>query len=358
MRARAAATGLVVSAAVIFGLVLIGGGVGDWVTGLGRLGGEDEAVTVEEGRTVRVTIPAGTSARGIARLLVENGVIASAIEFESAVRDREAGAQLKAGTYELVAGTDTDQLVGLLLAGPTFDVFQVTVVEGLRSSEVLEVLAEASGVYTEEDFVRALENGEVVTDYLPDQVAGAPSDLSAWEGLFFPATYEFFSDVTPGDMLQRLATEREERLGAYDWSSLTDRGFTVYEGLTMASLIESEAALDRDRPLIASVIFNRLARGMPLQLDATVLYALADRGRPPTRDDLQVVSPYNTYLINGLPPTPIGTPGSASIEAVLTPAVTDYLYYVLTSEDGSHSFFSDYEEFLDAARQADAAGIG
>ena len=126
----------------------------------------------------------------------------------------------------------------------------------------------------------------------------------------------------------------------------------------MASLIESEAGTDEDRPLIASVIYNRLRRGMPLQIDATVLYALGERGRPPTLEELEFESPYNTYVVNGLPPTPIGVPGARSIEAVVTPADTDYLFYVLTSEDGSHSFFSDYDGFLVAKQQADALGIG
>ena len=353
IRARGAITGLLVAAVVTYALVVGGAGLGNWVNRLGGLGGADQTVEVEPGRTVVVEIPSGSSARSIAGILVSNGVVPSAIEFESLVRTREAGSLLKAGTYELVTGTDLDEIVDLLIAGPPLDVFRVTVVEGLRLLEVLEVLALASRNYSEEDFTAALVSGDVASPYLPQGLESA-----VWEGLLFPATYEFFGDATPPEMLQRLATEMERRLEGYDWSPVNARGFSVYEGLVMASLVEAEAGTDEDRPLIASVINNRLERGMPLQIDATVLYALDDRGRSPTLDDLEFESPYNTYRIAGLPPTPIGAAGAKSIEAVIEPADTDYLFYVLTSEDGSHSFFREYDDFLVAKQQADALGIG
>ena len=353
IRARGAVTGLLVAAVVTYALMVGGAGVGNWVSGLGGLGGGDQTIEVEPGRTVLVEIPSGSSARSIAGILVDNGVVPSALEFESLVRTREAGSLLKAGTYELVTGTDLDEIVDVLIAGPTLDVFRVTVVEGLRLGEVLDVLAGSTRNYAEEDFTAALTAGEVASVHLPQALDGR-----AWEGLLFPATYEFYGDATPAAMLQRLATEMEQRLGQYDWSPVNAQGFSVYEGLIMASLIESEAGTDEDRPLIASVIYNRLRRGMPLQIDATVLYALGERGRPPTLEELEFESPYNTYVVNGLPPTPIGVPGARSIEAVVTPADTDYLFYVLTSEDGSHSFFSDYDDFLVAKQQADALGIG
>lgn len=353
IRARGAVTGLLVAAVVTYALIVGGAGVGNWVSGLGALGGGDQTIDVEPGRTVVVEIPSGSSARSIAGILVANGVVPSALEFESLVRTREAGSLLKAGTYELVTGTDLDEIVDVLIAGPSLDVFRVTVVEGLRLGEVLEVLAGSTRSHAEADFTAALAAGEVTSAHLPESLDGV-----IWEGLLFPATYEFYGDATPAEMLQRLATEMEQRLEQYDWSPVNAQGYSVYEGLIMASLIESEAGTDEDRPLIASVIYNRLLRGMPLQIDATVLYALGERGRPPTLEELEFESPYNTYRVNGLPPTPIGVPGARSIEAVVAPANTDYLFYVLTSEDGSHSFFSDYDEFLAAKQQAEALGIG
>ena len=125
----------------------------------------------------------------------------------------------------------------------------------------------------------------------------------------------------------------------------------------MASIIEGETRVDADRPQVASVIVNRLSVGMPLQIDATILYALDARGIGLTLADLEVASPYNSYTNLGLPPTPIGTPGKASLEAAASPPETDFIYYVLTSADGSHSFTDDYNQFLRWKDQAKSEGL-
>ena len=344
---------LLVGAVVVYGLLVGGRRAADWVSGLGRFGAEEVAVEVEPGRAVKIEIPVGSSARGIARILVENGVIRSATAFESVVRARQSGSLLKAGRYELVTGVDLEELVDVLVAGPTTQVFRLTVVEGRRIDEVLEDMARQTG-YSGDALADTLLGGGISSAYLPDGVDG----IAAWEGLLFPATYEFFSDATPEEILQRLASETERRLDTVDWAAARLRGISVYQALVMASLIEAEAGIDADRPLIASVIYNRLDRSTPLQIDATVLYALGERGRALTLDDLQFDSPYNTYRLAGLPPTPIGTSGLKSLEAVADPAESDYLYYVLTSEDGSHSFFVEYDDFLDAKQKAQEQGIG
>ena len=181
-----------------------------------------------------VEIPSGSSARSIAGILVGNGVVPSAIEFESLVRTREAGSLLKAGTYELVTGSDLDEIVDLLIAGPPLDVFRVTVVEGLRLHEVLDVLALATGDYSEEGLHGCPhERGRDICLPAP----GVSSDRHGRGSSSRPPTS---SSVTPPrpEMLQRLATEMERRLETYDWSTVTARGFSVYEGLVMASLVE------------------------------------------------------------------------------------------------------------------------
>ena len=352
-RVKGTVVALLVSGVVVYGLLVGGQRAGDWVNGLGRFGAEDEVIEVQPGRTVKVEVPVGSSARGIAGILVDNGVIRSAVAFESVVRSRQAGSLLKAGRYELVTGADLDEIVDILVAGPTVETFRLTVVEGRRIGEVLADMARQTG-HSEEELSATLIEGEIRSLYLPEGVRG----IAAWEGLLFPATYEFFSDATPEEMLQRLADETERRMDRIDWEPLLRKGISVYEGLVIASLVEAEAGIDEDRPLIAGVIHNRLDRSMRLEIDATVLYALGERGRGLTLDDLEFVSPYNTYRVAGLPPTPIGTPGFKSLEAVVDPAETDFLYYVLTSEDGSHSFFADYGEFLDAKQRAREEGIG
>lgn len=352
-RVRGAVAALTVAAVVVYGLTLVGGAVGDWVSGLGRLGAEEETVEVQPGRTVTVDVPAGSSARGIAGILLDSGVIRSAVAFESVVRARQAGSLLKAGRYELVTGTDLDEIIDILVEGPLIETFRLTVVEGLRVGELLADIAEQTG-YPEDELSNTLLGGGVTSAFLPEGVDGSV----AWEGLLFPATYEFFNNATSEEILQRLAEETERRMDRVDWQPLLNRGFSEYQGLVIASIIESEAGIDEDRPLIASVIYNRLERGMPLEIDATVLYALGERGRGLTFADLEVDSGYNTYRVTGLPPTPISTTRFRSLVAAADPAETDYIYYVLTSEDGAHSFFADYEDFLNARDEARRQGIG
>jgi UPF0755 protein len=147
-------------------------------------------------------------------------------------------------------------------------------------------------------------------------------------------------------------------VASIDWSYLEEQGLSVYDGLVIASLIEREAALDDERPIIASVVFNRLDVEMPLQIDATVVYAL--RGMPDgglSLEDLQIDSPYNTYRYIGLPPTPISGSRLASLRAAAAPADTDFIYYVLASEDGAHAFTADYDEFLLLQEQARENGL-
>lgn len=350
-----------VAVAVVAAAVLITAArlAGDWIAGLGGLGDGAEEVEIVEGRTVSLVIPPGTSSRGIASILVGQGVVSSANDFEAVVRSRGVQANLQAGQYELVSGTDLDEIVDVLLEGPNISTFRLTLVEGRRLGEALADIA-AQTRFTEAELEAALAAGEVSSPYLPEPETEGEGEggITAWEGLLFPETYEFFSDDGPSRILQRLADETGRRAGQADWTLLQERGMSVYEGMVMASIIESEAGVDADRPLIASVLYNRLRAGMPLQIDATVLYALGARGRSPSLADLETDSPYNTYRVPGLPPTPIGNFSSRSLQAVAAPADTDFLYYVLTSEDGSHSFFAEYGDFLRAKADAQARGIG
>jgi UPF0755 protein len=227
----------------------------------------------------------------------------------------------------------------------------VTVIEGLRVGEILTRLSESSGIpYSE--FEDALLSGEVSTS-LREIPEGA--GLTHWEGLLFPDTYEFARSAEPTDILQRLSSTMEQRVDSIDWAAAEAAGITPYEGLIIASLIESEAQLDEERPLVSSVIHNRLAQEMKLDIDATVLYALGTRD--PAEFDREVDSPFNTYLVNGLPPTPISSPGRASLEAAAAPESTDYLYYVLSDLEGHHAFAPTLEEHNANVEQARADGV-
>ncbi|HEY6628507.1 MAG TPA: endolytic transglycosylase MltG [Acidimicrobiia bacterium] len=179
--------------------------------------------------------------------------------------------------------------------------------------------------------------------------------LADWEGLLFPDTYEFTKSAEPVAILQRLASTMEQRVDSIDWSVVEAAGFTPYEGLIIASLVETEVLLDEERPIVSSVIHNRLAIDMKLDIDATVLYALDTRDIAEFNNEVD--SPYNTYLVAGLPPTPIASPGRASLEAAAAPDTTDYLYYVLSDLEGHHAFAATLDEHNANVEQARADGV-
>lgn len=345
---------LVVFALIILsgiGIVAVAGSLGDRV-GAGLASGEDEEVVeIEPGRRVEVVIPPGANAEQIGEILLDAGLIRSVSQFETAVRAARVDQSLQSGTYELITGSTLQEIIDELRVGPRVVVFDVTVREGLRVTEIIDVLAAASGIDRSE-FVTALETGVVTTDVvaLPEQPT-----LSDWEGLLFPDTYRFSEEATAADMLGRLANTMEQRLDEVDWSGLEAAGYTRYQGIIIASLIEAEVRVAEERPLVSSVIFNRLADDMRLDIDATVLYAQGIRD--PALVDVTFESPYNTRLVAGLPPGPIAAPGLASLQAAASPADTDFRYYVLAAEDGSHAFAVTLEEHNANVQAAREAGI-
>ncbi|HSG79829.1 MAG TPA: endolytic transglycosylase MltG [Acidimicrobiia bacterium] len=308
---------------------------------------------VAPGLPVQVDIPIGASAGEIGSALAEAGVVSSSADFERAVRAQRATDRLQAGVYEMETGMEVDEVIALLVEGPAqADIFRITVIEGLRVDQTLASLARQTE-YDEDAFAEALLDGSVTSDLLQDEAVS----LTDWEGLLFPDTYEVTSDYTPAQILQVLATTTDRRVAGIDWTRLEDAGYTSYDGLVIASLIEREVRVDAERPLVASVIMNRLEDGMLLQIDATVVYAVGGGVEVLTADDLAIDSPYNTYLYSGLPPTPISGVRLASLVAAADWADTDFLFYVLTSEEGTHSFTNDYDEFLGFVDQARADGI-
>lgn len=325
---------------VIAGFVIVGG-----ASYLGRqvglaIGdnddGSDTPVSVVPGQEVTIDIPSGSSAQEIGAILAANGVVQSALEFEVAVRNSDAAGDLKAGTYRMTTLMDPNEAVAVLVVGPVADVYRVTVIEGLRIEEILTSLAENTGIEYNE-FEAALLSGDVTSSLIPEA-----ETLTDWEGLLFPDTYEFTSSASATSILQRLASTMEQRVDSIDWTEVESLGFTVYEGLIIASLIETEVLLDIERPLVSSVLHNRLELGMKLDIDATVLYAVGSRNIADF--DREVDSPYNTYIVNGLPPTPIAAPGRASLEAAANPDETDFLFYVLSDLDGNHAFAATLDE--------------
>jgi UPF0755 protein len=312
---------------------------------------------VETGKEVEVDISPGSPASVIAAELAQAGVIGSSADFETAIRQRGVADQLKAGPYVFVTGTGYDELIDALVAGPApADVYLVTVIEGLTIEDVLLSLEEQTP-YTIAQLTAPLTNGTIGSPYLPDEAPAGSGELVRWEGLLAPDTYEFRTDASPADIVGKMVDTLATRVSGLDWSVLEDMGLDPYDGLIIASLIEREAKLDEERATIASVIVNRLDLGLALQIDATIIYALGVNSGEVTLDDLEVDSPYNTYVHAGLPPTPIGGVRTASIEAAAGPEETEYLYYVLISTDGTHGFSETLEEHNQKKADAKDAGV-
>ncbi len=352
--ARILKIGLAAAMVVLTAVLVIGG-----ASYLGRqvgaaLGPEDETdapVDVEPGQPVEIVIASGSSGQDIGAMLAVQGVVHSALEFEVAVRNVDAAQRLQAGTYALTTLMDPAEVVAILVAGPTPAVYRVTVIEGLRVEEMLVALAEITP-HEYSEFEDALLGGDVVSSLreMPEQTT-----LSDWEGLLFPDTYEFAKSAPPESILQRMASKMEQRVNSIDWSDWRALGYTEYEGIVLASLIEAEVRVDDERAVVSSVIHNRLAEGMKLDIDATVYYALGTRDV--TRFDRTVDSPYNTYVVVGLPPTPIALPGKASLVAAASPEATEYFFYVLADRDGNHVFAKTFDEHLDNVNRARDVGV-
>jgi UPF0755 protein len=310
---------------------------------------------VEQGTPVTVVVAPGSSASVIYGSLAAAGVVPYA-EIEAAASDAGVEDKLQAGTYDLETGMTGIEVLRLLLEGGTSaDAKTITIIEGWTVSRITAELA-ARTEHTEQDFVAALVDGSVSSPYLPDPVDDV-SELQRWEGLLYPAKYQLPEGSSTVAILQNMSDEMVRRFEAVDWSGIEAVGISRYEALVIGSLIEREAGTDEDRRLISSVVHNRLDVPMRLQIDATVIYALGSNPGQVLAEHLKTPSPYNTYLIDGLPPTPIGTVSELSLVAAVHPSDTDYLFYVLKSDDGSHAFAVTYDEHQANVRAARAAGV-
>ena len=297
---------------------------------------------------VSVEVAPGESAGDISGRLEETGVIESARLFRILVALMGVEDEMVAGRYEFDRGMPTLQVIGRLRLGITMPL-TVTVPEGLRSEEVALVM-EREGIVKAEDFRHALASEAYDFGFLSERPAG-----TGLEGYLFPATYGFSRGVTAEEVVRRMLAAFDAQVTPELRQAIQASGLTLHEAVTLASIVEREAVRPEERPLIASVFLNRLRLGMPLEADPTVQYALANDPASVERfgfwkqglttEDLQVDSPYNTYVNGGLPPGPIANSGLASLEAVAHPAQSNYLYFV-ARQDGSHVFAETLEEHL------------
>jgi len=239
-------------------------------------------------------------------------------------------------------------VLDLLSRGPDTGI-PLTIPEGFTVGQIVDRLV-ATGRFSKPEVTKALASPDLVTPF-------RPKGVRSLEGLLYPETYAIRPDDSAVDVLQRMLDQLQKVLSEQDGLASRPLHLSTYQVLTVASMVEREAKLPADRPKVAAVIYNRLRAKKALQIDATIEYAVGATNRKLTGGDLQVRSPYNTYQHPGLPPTPIASPGEASIQAALQPADGNWLYYVLIDKDGRHAFTASYEEFTRLKAAARARGL-
>ena len=315
--------------------VIIAGAGYKYIHGIG------EPLDSSSQEKISVDIPSGSGTAAIGRILEEDGVIKSARQFKIKSRMDKNDGKYRTGVYELSPSMDMDEIMQILMDGSQ-NTLRFMVPEGYTLKQIADKFAE-TGNGTAEDFLNETQNGDFDFEYNDQMVDGE----KRYEGFLYPDTYEIYKNESAHGIIQRMLTRFEQVYdAAADETTVDTSKYSVFDLVTVASLIEREVKLDEERPLVASVIYNRLNKNMKLQMCSTVQYAL---GTPKARlmnSDLKIDSPYNTYQNAGLPAGPIASPGQASISAALHPADTDYLYFVLTSVgSGKHNFASTGDDF-------------
>ncbi len=294
-----------------------------------------------------VVVEPGTTVRALARELEREDVVRSALALEAWLRLRGRAGRIQAGTYQIPRDQDLFAVAAQLVRGGTV-LAAVTVPEGLRLEEIAGVVDRSLGIDSAA-FVAAASDSSLVDSLLPEARVGArPASL---EGYLFPETYRV-DPAVDARTLAGVMVDQFWRAFPPPWAARAESlGKTVHEIVTLASIVEEEARVDEERGTIAGVYWNRTRRGMPLEADPTVQYALGGHRQRVLYRDLEVDSPYNTYRNVGLPPGPIASPGEAAIEATLYPDSVPYLYFFAIGEGGRHTFSETYQEHLRKRRE-------
>lgn len=303
----------------------------------------------DPGRKISVTIPEHTGTDGIGDLLEDKGVIGSSTAFSIFTKITRAG-PFKPGRYSMRKDLGVRDAVHTLDDGPARAAeFQLDLPPGLRLDQIADRVGQLPG-HSRDGFLAAAQSGAVRSRY-------QPAEVTSLEGLLFPDTYVVTKGETDEQLLSRLVAAFDQRADAAGLANPNASGLSPYQTIVAASLIEREAKLDEDRPLIAAVIRNRLVAGVPLQIDATLCYAKGGCQQAPTKADLQIESQYNTYKVPGLPPTPISSVGGKSLAAAEHPADVPYMFYVLIDENGKHKFATTQEEHDKNVEEARQKGL-
>ncbi len=297
--------------------------------------------------TATVVIEEGSDLKTISESLHEAGIIESPFFFRMKCGLEDADTLISYGTYELSNYMDFDELIDVLSSPSDNDYISFTVIEGQSIYEIAENL-EAVGVCSQEEFFDVCDNGEFDYAFLEE----IPERENRLEGYLFPDTYFLYDGYTAWDVVNMMLGNFNKKIVEGLKFDISSSEYPFDDIVIIASIIEKEVRYPEERPVVASVIYNRLKQGMKLQMDATVLYAKQEHSSRVYESDTQIESDYNTYQVYGLPKGPIGNAGLASFEGALNPEKTNYIYYVLeNTQTGQHFFTDNYDEFLEAKQK-------
>lgn len=299
----------------------------------------------------RVKVSPGDGAADVAAAMVKAGVVRSSRAFINAAENSGRASDIQAGVYRVRLRSSGEAAMAAILDPANRLVSQVTIPEGYTERQVLALLASKTGVPIAELRTAA---GKISNLGLPEGLSPKTA-----EGFLFPSTYEFDPDQTADQVVQQLAGQfaAEYRKLGFAAGAKALR-LTPYQALIIASLIEAEAKFPEDRPKVARVILNRMAKGTPIGIDAANRYGVALTGKDPDTVTYTEDSPYNVRTRVGLPPTPVSNPGEASLRAAIQPAAGDWLYYVVSDAAGHHVFTADEDVFAAAVAKCKANGWG
>lgn len=337
---------------IILLFVIAGGALAGWAYyGMQPVASSDQAVQIE--------IKSGTGSATIADQLQQEGLIKSSFLFKGYLKVKSQGSHFQAGVYQFKPGDTYQEIIAKLNAGDVVEkeMVRFTIPEGYTVAQIGVKLAQ-EGIVDQKNFKELVKTGKGITGKLVQTIPNSSNLMYTLEGYLFPETYEMKKGSTDQEIIERMLAETQKRLDSiFDLDAkLKQQNLTLNEMMTLASLIEREVVVDAERNKVAGVIYNRLAKDMKLEIDATVQYLLEKPKERLYNSDLRRQdSPYNTYLYAGLPPGPIAAPSMKSIEAALAPESSDYLFYV-TKKDGSgeHLFAKTYKEHLNNIKKSKA----
>lgn len=299
----------------------------------------DSSNLANKEQVIYLQVRSGVSAKFLAKELEEKGIIGNRYKFLLYAKWLGEENNFKKGTYSFHGNMDMREVIEKLSSGET-TVLRFTIPEGFGVKEIAERLSK-EGLVDESEFLQKAK------DFAPYSYMKKHRNVRyAAEGFLFPDTYTVETDISVEDLLQMMADNMDGRLTPKLRKRAEEQDLSIYELITLASLVEKEARYDEDRPIIAQVFFKRLELGMPLQTDASLQYLMDGPKEDVSIEDTKIDSPYNTYQNMGLPPGPIASPGMAAIEAVLYPSDTEYLYFVADREGHNHYSYT-YDRHLD-----------